>query len=87
MTAPTGSGTSEPAGETVPAPPVGIGSITALAFVVVLVPAILVATLLNVLGAALGLACMLGLLVAFIGMAVYPKLLRRLGWLPGGPRA
>ena len=68
-------------------PPVGIGSITALAFVVVLVPAIIVATLLSVFGAALGVACMLGLLTAFIGMGIYPTVLRRLGWLPTGPRA
>lgn len=64
-------------------PPVGIGSITALAFVVVLVPAIAVAALLHIFGASLGVACMLGLLVAFIGMGCYPRLLRWLGWLPG----
>lgn len=64
------------------APP-GVGSITALAFVVVLVPAIIVASLLSVFGAALAVACMLGLLTAFIGMAAYPKVLKRLGWLPG----
>jgi hypothetical protein len=64
------------------APP-GIGSITALAFVVVLAPAIVVASLLSAFGAALGVACMLGLLTAFIGMASYPPLLKRLGWLPG----
>jgi membrane protein YdbS with pleckstrin-like domain len=62
--------------------PVGIGSITALAFVVVLVPAIAVAALLHVFGAALGVACMLGLLTAFIGMGLYPRVLKRLGWLP-----
>jgi hypothetical protein len=64
------------------APP-GIGSITALAFVVVLVPAVVVASLLSAFGAALGVACMLGLLTAFIGMALYPRVLKRLGWLPG----
>jgi hypothetical protein len=63
----------------------GIGSISALAFVVVLVPAILVAAILRAVGVALGPSCMLGLLTAFIGMAVYPKLLRWLGWLPGRP--
>jgi len=63
-------------------PPVGIGSITALAFVVVLVPAIAVAALLHIFGAALSVACMLGLLVAFIGMALYPRMLKWLGWLP-----
>jgi membrane protein YdbS with pleckstrin-like domain len=64
------------------APP-GIGSITALAFVVVLVPAIVVASLLSAFGSSLAVACMLGLLVAFIGMALYPRVLKRLGWLPG----
>lgn len=66
------------------APP-GIGSITALAFVVVLVPAVVVASLLSAFGAALAVACMLGLLTAFIGMAAYPRVLKRLGWLPGTP--
>jgi membrane protein YdbS with pleckstrin-like domain len=60
----------------------GIGSITALAFVVVLVPAILVASLLSAFGASLAVACMLGLLTAFIGMGLYPTVLKRLGWLP-----
>ncbi len=64
------------------APP-GIGSITALAFVVVLVPAVVVASLLSAFGSSLAVACMLGLLVAFIGMAVYPRVLKLLGWLPG----
>ncbi len=61
----------------------GIGAITALAFVVVLVPAIIVAVVLNAFGAALGVSCMLGLLTAFIGMGFYPRLLRTLGWIPG----
>jgi hypothetical protein len=65
--------------------PVGIGSITALAFVVVLVPAILIAAILSAFGAALGVACMVGLLFAFMGMGFYPKVLRRLGWLQGPP--
>jgi heme O synthase-like polyprenyltransferase len=64
------------------APAPGIGSITALAFAVVLVPAILVTALLSAFGAVLALACMLGLLTAFIGMAVYPRVLKRLGWIP-----
>jgi hypothetical protein len=66
-----------------PAAAPGIGAIAALAFVVVLVPAIGVASLLSAFGAALGVACMLGLLTAFIGMGAYPQVLRRLGWLPG----
>jgi membrane protein YdbS with pleckstrin-like domain len=68
------------------APP-GIGSITALAFVVVLVPAIVIAAILSAFGAALGVACMVGLLFAFMGMGFYPKVLRRLGWLPGPPES
>jgi hypothetical protein len=63
--------------------PAGIGSITVLAFVVVLVPAILVASLLSVFGASLAVSCKLGLLPAFIGMAAYPRVLKLLGWLPG----
>jgi hypothetical protein len=65
------------------AAPPGIGSITALAFVVVLVPAVVVAAVLRGVGANLGVACMLGLLIAFVGMAFYPRVLKRLGWLPG----
>jgi hypothetical protein len=61
----------------------GIGSITALAFVVVLVPAIVVAAVLHAVGASLAVACMLGLLTAFIGMGCYPRVLKGLGWLPG----
>lgn len=64
----------------------GIGAITGLAFVVVLVPAIVVAVVLNAAGAALGVSCMLGLLVAFIGMGCYPRVLRKLGWIPTAPR-
>jgi hypothetical protein len=60
----------------------GIGSITALAFVVVLVPAIIVAAVLHAFGASLAVSCMLGLLTAFIGMGCYPKVLKGLGWLP-----
>jgi hypothetical protein len=64
----------------------GIGAITGLAFVVVLVPAIVVAVILNAFGAPLGLSCMLGLLMAFVGMAFYPRVLRKLGWLPTASR-
>jgi hypothetical protein len=60
----------------------GIGAITALAFVVVLVPAIIVAAVLHAVGANLAVSCMLGLLTAFIGMGCYPRVLKGLGWLP-----
>jgi hypothetical protein len=61
----------------------GIGSITALAFVVVLVPAIVIAAVLHAVGASLAVSCMVGLLFAFMGMGFYPRVLKRLGWLPG----
>jgi Flp pilus assembly protein TadB len=63
----------------------GVGAFAALAFVVVLVPAILVTTVLHAVGASLAVACMLGLLTAFLGMGAYPRVLRLLKWLP--PRA
>ena len=50
-------------------------------------PAILVASLLNAFGPSLAVSCMLGLLTAFIGMAAYPRVLKRLGWLPGAQDA
>jgi membrane protein YdbS with pleckstrin-like domain len=74
---------TDPAGQRDPSNPMpGIGAITGLAFVVVLVPAIVVAVILNAFGAPLGVSCMLGLLMAFVGMAFYPRVLRKLGWLP-----
>jgi len=87
MTEPAGRRDPAPTAATPTAPNMpGIGAITGLAFVVVLVPAIIVAVVLNACGAALAVSCMLGLLVAFIGMGTYPWLLRRLGWLPTAPR-
>jgi hypothetical protein len=78
---------TEPAGRPEPANAMpGIGAFTGLAFVVVLVPAIIVAVVLNVCGAALAVSCMLGLFIAFVGMAAYPRMLRKLGWLPTAPR-
>lgn len=68
-----------------PAKAPGIGSITALAFAVVLVPAIVVAAILGAVGLPLAVSCMIGLLTAFIGMACYPRVLRRLGWASGPP--
>jgi hypothetical protein len=63
----------------------GIGAFAALAFAVVLVPAILVTTILHAVGASLAVACMLGLLTAFVGMGAYPRVLRLLKWLPPRP--
>ena len=74
-----------PATRRPPKPP-GIGAISMLAAVVVLVPGILVYVLLRAVGLAIGPAGLLGLLVMILGMAAYPVLLRRTGWV-GPPRA
>ena len=67
-----------------PKPP-GIGAISMLAAVVVLVPGIVVYALLRAAGLAIGAAGLLGLLVMILGMVAYPVLLRRTGWV-GPPR-
>jgi hypothetical protein len=67
-----------------PKPP-GIGAISALAAVVVLVPGILVYAALRGLGLGIGPAGLLGLLGMILGMIAYPLLLRRTGWV-GPPR-
>ncbi len=56
-----------------------------LAAVVVLVPGIVIYVLLRAAGLAIGPAGLLGLFVMIVGMAVYPVLLRRTGWV-GPPR-
>ncbi len=63
----------------------GVGAFAGLAFAVVLVPALLVAALLKGVGASLAVACMIGLVMVFVGMAAYPKVLRLLKWLPPSP--
>ena len=72
-----------------PPKPPGIGAISALAAVVVLVPGILVYVGLRALGLGIGGAGLLGLLVMIFGMVAYPVLLRRTGWAdpPRPPRA
>jgi hypothetical protein len=67
-----------------PPKPPGIGAISMLAAVVVLVPGIVVYVGLRALGLAIGPAGLLGLLVMILGMVAYPVLLRRTGWV--GPR-
>jgi hypothetical protein len=68
-----------------PPKPPGIGAISVLAAVVVLVPGIVVYVLLRALGLGIGGAGVLGLLVMIIGMGAYPVVLRRTGWV-GPPR-
>jgi hypothetical protein len=52
-----------------------------LAFVVVLVPAVVVYAVLRAVGLGIGGAGLLGLLVAILGMVAYPVILRRTGWV------
>jgi hypothetical protein len=59
-----------------------LGLVLALAFLITLVPGILVAVLLRLVGVPIGPALLLGLLAVFVGMGCYPRVLRR--W--GGPR-
>lgn len=68
-----------------PPKPPGIGSISALAAVVVLVPGIVVYVGLRSLGLGIGPAGVIGLFVMIAGMVAYPILLRRTGWV-GPPR-
>lgn len=59
----------------------GIGAIAALAFIVVMVPGILLYVVLRVVGLGIGPAGLLGLLLMLACVFVYPLLLRRLGWV------
>jgi hypothetical protein len=59
--------------------PPSLGTVMALAFVITLVPGILVAVVLRLVGLPIGPALLLGLLAAFVGMGCYPRVLRRLG--------
>ena len=68
-----------------PAKGPGIGAISALAAVVVLVPGIVVYVLLRGVGLGIGPAGVLGLFVMIGGMVAYPVILRRTGWV-GPPR-
>ena len=59
--------------------PPGLGTVFALAFVITMVPGILVAVVLRLVGVPIGPALLLGLLAVFVGMGCYPRVLRRLG--------
>jgi hypothetical protein len=76
-----------PAGGGRPPGSPGIGSISTLAFVVILVPGIGVYLALHAAGLAIGPAGLLGLLVMFVCLGLYPPLLVRLGWVRRRPRA
>jgi len=53
-----------------------------LAFLVILVPGVVAYVLLDWAGLAIGPAGLLGLLVVFLGLGLFPTVLRRLGWVP-----
>jgi hypothetical protein len=57
----------------------GLGTVLALAFLVTLVPGLVVAALLRLAGLPLGAALLIGLVAIFVGMGCYPRVLRRLG--------
>lgn len=59
--------------------PPSLGTVLVLAFLITLVPGILVAVVLRLVGLSLGPALLLGLLAVFVGMGCYPRVLRRLG--------
>ncbi len=57
----------------------GLGTVLAIAFLITMVPGILVAVVMRLVGLPLGPALLLGLLAVFVGMGCYPRVLRRLG--------
>ncbi|WP_242606907.1 hypothetical protein [Protofrankia symbiont of Coriaria ruscifolia] len=61
---------------------VGIGSIFTLAFLVILLPGVAGYALLRLAGLAIGPSGLLGLLLMFVCLGLYPSLLQRLGWVP-----
>jgi hypothetical protein len=69
-----------------PRRPPGIGAISLLAAVVVLVPGLVCYAALRALGLGVGGAGVLGLFVMIISMGCYPVILRRTGWV-GPPRS
>ncbi len=70
-----------PVGLVRPTGSAGIGSIFTLAFLVILVPGVAAYALLRLAGLAIGPAGLLGLLVMFICLGLYPSVLQRLGWV------
>ncbi|ONH29866.1 hypothetical protein [Pseudofrankia asymbiotica] len=77
-----GQGTGHPRHPGAPRPgQAGIGSIFVLAFIVILVPGVLVYLVSHALGLALGPASLLGLLTVIVCLGCYPSVLVRLGWV------
>jgi membrane protein YdbS with pleckstrin-like domain len=68
-----------------PPKPAGIGAISMLAAVIVLVPGIVVYVLLRAVGLGIGGAGVIALFVMILGMVVYPLVLRRTGWVGPPP--
>ena len=68
-----------------PPKPAGIGAISMLAAVVVLVPGIVLYVLLRAVGLGIGGAGVIALFVMILGMVVYPLVLRRTGWVGPPP--
>lgn len=68
-----------------PPKPPGIGAISALAAVMVLVPGLLAYVALRAVGLEIGPAGLVGLFVMILGMVAYPMVLKRTGWV-GPPR-
>jgi hypothetical protein len=62
----------------------GIGSIFVLAFLVILAPGVAAYPILRLAGLPIGPASLLGLVVVFVGLGLYPTVLRRLGWVGRG---
>lgn len=70
-----------------PANGAGIGSIFVLAFLVILVPGVVVYLVTHALGLGLAPSTLLGLLTVIVCLALYPSVLLRLGWVKKRPRS
>jgi hypothetical protein len=70
-----------------PAGGAGIGSIFVLAFLVILVPGVVVYLVTHALGLGLAPSTLLGLLTVIVCLALYPSVLVRLGWVKKRPRS
>ncbi|WP_232303855.1 hypothetical protein [Pseudofrankia sp. DC12] len=70
-----------------PAGGAGIGSIFVLAFLVILVPGVVLYLVTHALGLGLAPATLLGLLTVIVCLALYPSVLVRLGWVKKRQRA
>ncbi len=72
----------EPRRQELPPGAPGIGSIFVLAFLVILLPGVVAYALLRLAGLPIGAAGLLGLLVVFVGLGLYPWVLQKLRWVP-----